>query len=254
LRPLISIAKVVKLENTNGVDNRFSNLTVEEAADTPSKENTKPQATLPPVVAAEIEQSEEEAEEELFLAIHSFLAGIHEIQDVVQDSWFKTQDFNRNPMASALLANTAIDLVRRAESELDLLLKRPSKYLALKFPVWCLPALIYHHYHALPDDVSIQDLVVPSEVSTRANENDYDKIHANWCFWSVYTGLRFCVNRIKKFPHLDANEEELQAIGANSVTDIKRTFKLAKEFRVYTSTHKRVWAQDEVRGSGVRTA
>ncbi|KAI4645148.1 hypothetical protein J4E93_005948 [Alternaria ventricosa] len=251
LRPLVPVARAVKPEKSNGVDNRFKKLTVEEVADTSPKEKVERQATLPPVVTADIEQSEEEAEEEFFFAIHSFLAGIHEIQDVVQDSWFKTQDFNRDLMASALLTNTAIDLVRRAESEFDLHLKRPSRYPVSKFPVWSLPALLYHHYHPLPDDVKIQKLVVPSDVSIQVNADEYDKIHANWCFWPAYTGLRFCVNRIKKFPYLDANEEELQAIGAESVPEIKRTFELAKAFRVYTSAHQRFWAQDEVRELGV---
>ncbi|KAI4680239.1 uncharacterized protein J4E88_006131 [Alternaria novae-zelandiae] len=246
LRPLVPVARAIKPEKSNGVDNRFKKLTVEEVADTSPKENVEQQATLPPVVTADIEQSEEEAEEEFFFAIHSFLAGIHEIQDVVQDSWFKTQDFNRDLMASALLTNTAIDLVRRAESEFDLNLKRPSRYPVSKFPVWSLPALLYHHYHPLPDDVKIHKVVVPSDVSIQFNEDEYDKIHANWCFWPAYTGLRFCVNRIKKFPYLDANEDELQAIGADSVPQIRRTFELAKGFRVYTSAHQRFWAQDEV--------
>lgn len=54
------------------------------------------------------------------------------------------------------------------------------------------------------------------------------------------------MNRVKKFPYLDANEAELEAIGADSVKDIKRTFDLANEFRIYTSIHKRFWAQDKV--------
>jgi hypothetical protein len=149
-------------------------------------------------------------------------------------------------LAATLLSNTAIDLVRCAEGKLDLLLKRPSKYPASKLPVWCLLALLYHHHHPLPDDVNIRDAVVPSDVIIRANVDDYDKMHANWCFWPVYTGLRFCVNRVKKFKYLDANEAELESIGAHSVKDIKRTFDLAKEFRIYTSANQRFWAQDEV--------
>jgi hypothetical protein len=90
LRPLVPAAKVSKPETTkssreNGVKNRFSELTVEEAADSATKGNTNPEASLPPVVA-EIEQSDEEAEKEFFFAIHSFLKGIHEIQDVVQEA------------------------------------------------------------------------------------------------------------------------------------------------------------------------
>jgi hypothetical protein len=149
-------------------------------------------------------------------------------------------------LAATLLSNTAIDLVRCAEGKLDLLLKRPSKYPASKLPVWCLLALLYHHHHPLPDDVNIRDAVVPSDVIIRANVDDYDKMHANWCFWPVYTGLRFCVNRVKKFKYLDANEAELESIGAHSVKDIKRTFDLAKEFRIYASANQRFWAQDEV--------
>jgi hypothetical protein len=149
-------------------------------------------------------------------------------------------------LAATLLSNTAIDLVRCAEGKLDLLLKRPSKYPASKLPVWCLLALLYHHHHPLPDDVNIRAAVVPSDVIIRANVDDYDKMHANWCFWPVYTGLRFCVNRVKKFKYLDANEADLESIGAHSVKDIKRTFDLAKEFRIYTSANQKIWAQDEV--------
>jgi hypothetical protein len=190
LRPLVPAAKVAKPEpRATGVENRFSGLTVEEAADFATKANTNLEATLPPVVAAEIEQSDEEAEEKFSFAIHSFLKGIHEIQNIVQEAWFKRQDFTMDPMAAALLSDNSIDLVKRAEAELDLLLKRPTRFPASKFPVWCLPALLYHHYHPLSNDLNIRDAVFPSEVYIRVEDDDYDKIHANWCFWPVYTGL-----------------------------------------------------------------
>ncbi|KAF2441426.1 hypothetical protein P171DRAFT_434127 [Karstenula rhodostoma CBS 690.94] len=251
LRPLVPSAKApskakAASSKSEGIENRFSKLTVEEAADTASNGEADLVAKLTPVVLAEIEQSEDELEEEFFFAIHLFLKGIHEIQDVVQEAWFKRQDFDMDPMNAALLANTAIDLVRRAEGEFDLLLKRPTKYPANKFPVWSLPALLYYHYHPFPDDVNIRDVVLPTNVNIKVEEKSYDKLHANWCFWPVYTGLRFCVNSVKKSKFVLANEEELASIGSKTVKDIKRTYDLAKEFRIYTSAYNRFWAQDEV--------
>ncbi|KAF1976076.1 hypothetical protein BU23DRAFT_631418 [Bimuria novae-zelandiae CBS 107.79] len=252
LRPLIKVLKSQTNGNkaSSGMDsihNRFSKLTVEEATDAATNAQTQNIETrLPPVASVQIEQSDSEAEEEFFFAFYSFLKGLHELQDVVQEAWFRWQNFNIDLIAAALLTNTVIDLVRHAESEFDLLLKRPSKYLASMFPVWSLPALLYHRHHPSPDGIGIRDVVLPSDVHVTIQENDYEKMHANWCLWPVYTGLRYCVNRIKKSEPMDADEDELAAIGADTVGDIKRISNLAKEFRMYACATKNFFEQDEV--------
>jgi len=130
-----------------GMTNVFSQLVVEDTEvpdDAQGDSNEPAHATpkydepldsLPPVNSIEIEQSEAEIEAEFFFAIQSFVTNVHEIRDIVQETWFEHKDGKMDSIKASLIANTAIDLVRHAESEFDLLLKRPKKYPAKVFPV-----------------------------------------------------------------------------------------------------------------------
>jgi hypothetical protein len=48
---------------------------------------------------------------------------------------------------ASLLTNTAIELVRRSEHELDLTIERPKKYPASSFPAWTFPGIFIFETH-----------------------------------------------------------------------------------------------------------
>lgn len=251
LRPLVPVVQTTRPDKTRSPDdestaNRFTKLTVEEIAQEETEDSDANIAKLPPVVPAQIEQNDRDTEDEFFFAIRLFLKGIHELQNVVQEAWFKRQDFNMDLMASGLLANMAIDLVRRAEDQLESLLVRHRQYPISLFPVWTLPALLYYHYHPLPDTINVRDAVYPSGVDVTMEDMEYDEIHANWCFWPVSTSLKLCVNNASRHRVLDIEESHLASAGGNKNSDIKRTYKLAKMLQTYTMTTKKIPAQDEV--------
>jgi hypothetical protein len=133
-----------KLASMQEMRNAFSSLAVEndDVPDNPEEESEEaaqleePLDSLPPVEPVEIQQDESETDAEFFFAIQSFIMNLQELRDIVQETWFAYKDEKADIVKASLIANTAIDLVRHAEAEFDLLLKRPKKYPQKEFPVW----------------------------------------------------------------------------------------------------------------------
>ncbi len=132
------------LDSLRDMTNAFSSLSVEagdeteeiEAESESANRPEEPLESLPPVNPVEIHQDESEIESEFFFAIQSFMTNIHELRDIVQETWFLYKDGKVDLVNASIIANTAIDLVRHAESEFDLTLERPKKYPQKLFPVW----------------------------------------------------------------------------------------------------------------------
>jgi hypothetical protein len=124
--------------------NAFSKLEVEDpdVLDETQEDDTnatstfeEPLDSIPAVNPGKIEENEEEKEADFFFTIHSFVTNVHEIRDIVQETWFEYKDGKTNSVKASLIVNTAIDLVRHVEAEFDIALERPNKYPAKKFSV-----------------------------------------------------------------------------------------------------------------------
>ncbi|KAF2877706.1 hypothetical protein BDV95DRAFT_480836 [Massariosphaeria phaeospora] len=245
---------------THKLSNVFSHLVVEdthELDDTQGDENgasdtatkyDEPLESLPPVNPVEIHQDETEIEAEFFFAVQSFITTVHDVRDMVQETWFEYKDGKVDSIKASLIANTAIDLVRHAESEFDLLLKRPTKYPAQTFPVWSLPALLFLHQHpGFVEHNDILEFCLPSGLMMPRSQNC---THVYWCLWPVYSGLKYYLDatlRGKK-PKTDVLNVSRSAFdpvnGAHE--DAWRTIKLAEKFRHITVQHKSVVSIDEI--------
>lgn len=136
------------VDSLREMKNTFSSLSVDpenaaeeaepedELGEEPASRPDDSMESLPPVNPVEIQQDESEIESEFFFAIQSFITNIHELRDIVQEVWFSYKDGKVDLVNASVIANTAIDLVRHAESEFDLTLVRPKKYPQKNFPVW----------------------------------------------------------------------------------------------------------------------
>ncbi|KAF2829510.1 hypothetical protein CC86DRAFT_437299 [Ophiobolus disseminans] len=222
--------------STQGITNVFSRLAVEDTEvlddtdDLPTHTASpydEPLDSLPPVNPVHIQQDEAEIEAEFFFAIQSFITNAHEIRDIVQETWFEYKDGKVTSIKASLIANTAIDLVRHAESGFDLLLKRPKKYPAKTFPVWSLPALLFlHHHPGFLEVDEIQEFCLPSGIMIPKSQNCS---HVYWCLWPVYSGLKSC------FDPVDGAYE-----------DAWRTTELARKFRHVTTRYELLISMDEI--------
>jgi hypothetical protein len=171
------------------VQNRFTSLSVEETDPYDDLIPEVRQQTLPKVATGSIEQGEEGIEEEFFFAIESFLKELDEIRMFVLGEWLEYFETGKGLTRAALLANTAVDLVRSAEYQLGHALIRPKKYPANKFPVWTLPALLYYRSHERFQDQS-PDLFVTPSLRVVSEDALHRCDQERYCFWNVYAALK----------------------------------------------------------------
>lgn len=141
--------------STREMTNLFSSLAVEgqnvsDDLEEESDNATRPEEpldTLPAVNPVEFVQDESEPETELFFAIQSFLDNLNELRWIVKGTWFDYKKCKVDMVHASIIANTSIDLVRHAESEFDMFLKRPAKYPSELYPVGVLSALLLSTQH-----------------------------------------------------------------------------------------------------------
>ncbi|KAF2123222.1 hypothetical protein BDV96DRAFT_593660 [Lophiotrema nucula] len=115
-------------------ENRFANLTVEEAAEF-ADEFESSEAGLPEVAKVVLEQDETDLEEELRLAISLLLQELGNMGTVVRGNWQKYRNGDIDLIVAAMVTDTAIQLAQKAEAEFDLVVPRSTKYPSLTFPV-----------------------------------------------------------------------------------------------------------------------
>ena len=141
--------KAEKVEcSVEEINNIFAHLEIEETL--PEEEQEQDSATIdgrlpdtPKTPRAHIEFNEKEAEGEFFFAIWSFLHDILALRLHVATNWYLYSRGALELMHVASLTNLAVDLVRRAEGDLEATLQRPSKYPVTKYPTGSLPFLIF---------------------------------------------------------------------------------------------------------------
>ncbi|KAI4915341.1 hypothetical protein J4E85_010466 [Alternaria conjuncta] len=220
----------------------------DELEEEPTPRRDDSMESLPPVNPVEIQQDESEIESEFFFAIQSFITNIHELRDIVQEVWFSYKDGKVDLVNASVIANTAIDLVRHAESEFDLTLVRPKKYPQKNYPVWVLPALLLISQHPdIIDPSDFMDFLFPSGLMMPGS---HACSQVYWCMWPVYAGLKYYLEaiRISKKPKTDipiVAKSAFNPVGGVH-KDTYRTLELARMFRHTTSRHGETIAMDEV--------
>ncbi|KAI1126901.1 hypothetical protein F5Y10DRAFT_293264 [Nemania abortiva] len=221
--------------------NRFSGLHVE----TSSEQDTAPETAAQPdesdyvlenVVPVAIIKSEEDIEDDFFLAIHSFLLDLHELRDSLRYGYWPAycEQGGNELILTALVANTAIQLVRRAEQQLDLLIERPKKY---PFPVHNFPAIMMHATHKGLSNKSIKEFVKPS------NECHFSTCeHADLLFWDIYQALQSAlwVSGSSRLSVAKPDDDP------NAPEAFRRVCKLLPCFQTVAATMSEAFASDEV--------
>lgn len=146
---------------------------------------------LPDITPAAIERDEENAEENFFFAIFTFLCEIKSLRGLVRNLWLEYASGKMELTVVSLLTNTVIQLVRRAEQALDLSIQRPKRYPASMFPVWTFPALFAYSSRQTQIQTVIKeahDFVSPSLWICH-----FEGTHADFCMWPVYNALKFAI-------------------------------------------------------------
>jgi hypothetical protein len=130
------------------VDNIFKHLKLEdtlsqEYAEQP-EDDQQAYERKDNIEVARLILDESELEAEFTFAIWTFLRELEAIKVMLQSTWLQYLRGNMELMQAGFVTNTAIDLVRRAEAEFDISLKRPSKYPATQYPIGTLPMIIFY--------------------------------------------------------------------------------------------------------------
>jgi hypothetical protein len=190
--------------NTESLESDFERINVDEAPtvhatkvdDVGTKEEIMNQDnaeenedSLPMLPSVQIEKDESELSEEFFFTIQMFLLEIYEIGQEVLNTWMMYVRGHCSLVVASLSTNTAIELVRQAESRFDLFLERPSKYPASKFPAWSLPAVLYYTMHPDMHHHSVETVVLLK--ASGFTTGDQGCPHGRFCQWPVYSVLKY---------------------------------------------------------------
>ena len=142
LRPHISVGlpKTARGESRTeevsdiALENRFANLTVEEASDM-ADEIGVDTTDLPEVAKVVLEQDETELEEDLMFAVHLFFLELQKTRDVVREMWRRYQNATVDIIVATCVTEEAVKFAKQAEVEFDLVVSRPKKYPVETFPL-----------------------------------------------------------------------------------------------------------------------
>jgi hypothetical protein len=199
--------------------NAFATLTVEDPTNELEDQDTSHAAEsvrdlkIPKIASVKLERTEDEIEEEFYFAIECFLEEVQAIRTTIKQTWEVYKQTGYDLVIATLTTNTAIgkysppskpyiadpdttELVRQAEDQLELLVERPRKYPAAKFPVWSFPAILFRAWHESVKSLPIEMIVLPSE---GVAVMDGDKcLHADWCLYHAYSGIKFYLHRTRQ--------------------------------------------------------
>ncbi|KAI4958498.1 hypothetical protein J4E86_004099 [Alternaria arbusti] len=126
-----------------------------------------------------------EVQNEFFLAIEIFMEDVFYIESI----WTSYKHGMLENNVCSLLTNTAIDVVRLAERQFALLLRRPKRFPADVFPVWKLPALLYYKWApGLEEKFTYEEFadMRPFKHDRRGVEDESD-----FALFSVFSGLKW---------------------------------------------------------------
>lgn len=227
--------------------NRFSGLHVETSSEQDTAAEVAAEATAQPdesdyvlenVVPVAIIKSEEDIEDDFFLAIHSFFLDLQDLRDSLRYGYWPTfcEEGGDELILTALVTNTAIQLARRAEQQLDLLIERPQKY---PFPAHNFPAIMMHATHQGLGHKSIKDFVKPSNGCYF-----FSCEHADMLFWDIYQALQIALWNTKQSGghSLEAKPED----DPNEPEAFRRVRNLLPCFQTVALTMSSAFASDEI--------
>ncbi|KIX95045.1 uncharacterized protein Z520_09355 [Fonsecaea multimorphosa CBS 102226] len=153
------------------VTNIFQHLEVEDVLSEEELDQEGTTVVMGPQTKAEgprarIDFDETEAESEFLFGIWSFMQEVFAVRIFVATTWRLYALGNIELMQAASVTNLAVDLVRRAEADLEASLQRPSAYPAAKYPTGSLPLLIFKlhlppsHQCTVPCDPDLPMVVI----------------------------------------------------------------------------------------------
>ena len=99
--------------------------------------------TNPEIPRVHIDFDDKETEAEFLFAVWSFMNDVFAVRLYVASTWQLYSIGQIELMQAASITNLAVDLVRRAEADFEVTLRRPLKYPAAKYPTGALPFLIF---------------------------------------------------------------------------------------------------------------
>lgn len=223
--------------------NRFSALHVETSSEQDTAAETAAQPiegdhALENVVPVAIIKSEEDIEDDFFLAIHSFMLDLHELRDCLRYGYWPAycEGGGNELILTALVTNTAIQLVRRAEQQLGLLIERPKKY---PFPAHNFPVIMMHATHNGFGNRSIKEFLKPSNECIHVPCE-----HADLVFWDIYQALQNALRHTEQFggsSFLGDSDDDPDA-----PESFRRVRNLLPCFQTIANTKSSSFASDEV--------
>lgn len=182
--------------------NRFSGLNVEQASDqdsgseqTSAAESDEDDYKLTDVAPVVVVRDEEDIEDDFFFAIFSFMEELSDVRDFIRRVWESYRDGVGELVLSSLLTNTAIQLVRRAEHELEFTVERPKKFPAASYPVWTFPGIFMYEMHSGDTSKKLADLdtfLKPSEMIPQ-----FTCSHSELCLWEPYATLKHFLYEVR---------------------------------------------------------
>lgn len=144
--PLGDITNIYKPLETEDIPSEEE----QDQDDTATMARSEPDTDSP---RAQIDFNDKEAESEFFFAIWTFMLEVYAVRIYVASTWRLYVGGTVELMQAASVTNLAVDLVRRAEADLEASLQRPPAYPATKYPTGSLPYLIFKlHRHHFPDE------------------------------------------------------------------------------------------------------
>ncbi|KAI2779910.1 hypothetical protein F4815DRAFT_163251 [Daldinia loculata] len=196
------IQEIPESEPVVNLVNRFSALEVEELQEQgPDVEPGRPAELdendykLTDVARVTLLKSEEDIEDDFFFAIFAFMRELDDVRSCIRRSWKAYRQGVAELIMPSLLTNTAIQLVRRAEHELDLMIERPKKYPSSSYPVWNFPDIFIYATHEEDMVSKGQDLDSFLKPSPRCHVIDCS--HGQLCLSEIYSALKHSLYQSK---------------------------------------------------------
>ncbi|KAI8963497.1 hypothetical protein F5Y11DRAFT_356297 [Daldinia sp. FL1419] len=152
---------------------------------------------LTDVANISLTKSEEDIEEDFFFAIFAFMQDLDSVRSWVRESWQAYSRGEVDLVVPSLLTNTAIQLVRKAENEMDFLIDRPKKYPSSQYPVSSFPDIFVHATHKdeiLKYGQDLDEFIHPSEKIVIIQDND-----GKLCLSEIFAALKFHLHNVCSF-------------------------------------------------------
>ncbi|CAJ2499981.1 Uu.00g028340.m01.CDS01 [Anthostomella pinea] len=176
--------------------NRFAALDVPDGVDVdPAEAIMVSSYALEKVPPVTIVRDEQGIEDDFVLALLSFACELDEVRRALVAEWTAYAEGETNLATVALLTETTIGLVRRAEQSLEDTVQRPRKYPAADYPVWTFLGILQWELRqdAIrqedPDGLSMKDFIKPSAETGRFDGVD----GSQFFFYHTYMLLKFSV-------------------------------------------------------------